>query len=110
MAAATAVQSFAMKVLFKAIGEDPINRTAEDYNAIRSRMPKRLKQVQGLINDYLEMNKISAFSSEQFCIFKAGDTEIRFESYPTWISIETVRQALIVYGWRPSKAKRSPTH
>jgi hypothetical protein len=37
MASPTAIQSFAMKVLFDALGEDPINCTADKYNAIRSR-------------------------------------------------------------------------
>ena len=96
----TAIQSFAMKVLYEALGIDPINRTAEEYQQIRAQIPKNLKVVHGKINDYLKAHAITDFSCAQFCRFRADDKIIRFENYPRSISIETVRQALIVYGWR----------
>ena len=105
MARPTAIQSFAMKVLYAALGIDPINRTDNEYQQIKARIPKRLKVVHALINDYLKEHKVTDFSCPQFCRFKAGDKKIHYESYPTSISIEVIRQALIVYGWRESRTE-----
>src|SRR5689334_14988439 len=96
----TAVQSFVMKVLYEILGVDPINRTPEEYQQIAARIPKHLKVVHWLINDYLKNHPVSEFSCTQFTRFRAGDKVVRFESYPTSISPETVRSALKAYGWR----------
>jgi hypothetical protein len=100
MARPTAIQSFTMKVLYAALGIDPINRTVDEYQQIKARIPKSLKVVHGLIIDYLKAHKVTDFSCAEFCRFDVGHKIIHYESYPTKISRETVRQALIVHGWR----------
>jgi hypothetical protein len=95
----TAYQRLVIKVLYEVLGVDPINRTPEEYRQIQARIPKHLKVVHGLINDYLKTHKITDFSCARFCRFDVGHRGVRFESYPTSISRETVRQALIVHGW-----------
>ena len=104
----TEIQAFAMGLLYRALGEDTINRTPDDYELIKSRIPTNLKRVHQIIIDELaRYAQTDEFKKSQFCRFKAGDEIIRFESYPTSISIETVNQALIVCGWRqPRSASR----
>ena len=97
----TEIQSFAMSLLFRALNENVINRTWDEYERIRSRIPKDLKVVCGLINDELRRYaSTDEFKTREFCRFKAGHNIIRYERYPTSISSETVRQALINFGWR----------
>ena len=103
----TSTQQFAMSLLFKALGECPINRTPEEYEEIKSRIPKRLKVVHHLINERLrEFAQSDEFVSWERCDFKAHDQIIHFEPYPKSISMETVRQALIIFGWREPQARR----
>jgi hypothetical protein len=99
----TAIQRFAMKVMYQALGIDPINRTMEEYEQIQSLIPTNLKVVHGIINDYLKDNAVTNFSCPQFCRFRAGDEFIRIEDYPRRISREVVREALIAHGWRKAK-------
>src|SRR5262249_1086883 len=100
MNAPAAIQHFAMKVLFEAMEEDPINRTPEEYRQMAARIPKSLKVMHAKINDYLKTHPVSEFSCTEFTRFRARDKYRRIESYPTSISIETVRSALKVYKWR----------
>ena len=97
----TQIQTFAMELLFRALNENPINRTPSKYEAIKSRIPKDLKVVHAIINDELAKYSLTEeFKLREFTRFKASDKIVRYESYPTSISIETVRQGLINYGWR----------
>ena len=95
-----------MDLLFGALEENPINRTAEEYEQIKSRIPP-LKVAHYLINERLSrLAKTEEFASHQICRFRAGDKVIQFEDYPTSISRETVRKALIAYGWRDPPGRR----
>jgi hypothetical protein len=102
----TAIQSLAVSLLLNAMGEDPYNRTAEEYEAIKSRIPKNLKVVHHLVNERLgRFAATDEFRRSRFCRFRAGDKVIREEAYPMSISAETIRRGLILYGWR-DEAKR----
>jgi hypothetical protein len=102
----TAIQSLAVSLLLNAMGEDPYNRTPEDYTEIKSRIPKNLKVVRHLVNERLaRFATTEEFRRSRFCRFRAGDRVVREEPYPTSISVETIRQGLVLYGWR-DKARR----
>jgi hypothetical protein len=102
----TQIQSFAMELLFRALDFNPINRTWEEYEEIMRQMPKGLKVLHGIVNDELaRYSQTEEFKSRQFCRFKAGDTIVRYESFPTSISAETIRQALTNYGWREPRTR-----
>jgi hypothetical protein len=103
----TSTQRFAMSLLFRGLRECPYNRTPKEYEQIKSRIPKRLKVVHGIINEQLnELAQSDEFASWERCDFKAGDEKIHFEPYPKSISIETVRLALIGFGWREPQERR----
>jgi len=105
-AAITDVQAFAMEMLFRVRNENPVNRTWEEYQQICAKIPSNLKVVTGMINDELRTySQTDEFKSRKFCRFRAGDEIIRYETYPNSISIETVRQALIAYGWREPRKR-----
>ena len=90
-----------MEMLFRALNINPNNRTSDEYVEIKRQIPRNLKVVHGIVNDELARHSHSEeFKSRQFCRFKAGDEIIRYETFPTSISMETIRQALINYGWR----------
>jgi hypothetical protein len=97
-----------MSLLYRSLGERPYDRTPEEYLEIKSRIPKRLKAVHHIINEELQaLAQCDKFASWERCDFKAGDQIIHFEPYPKSISVETVRQALTVFGWRePQKRRR----
>jgi hypothetical protein len=101
-------QSFAINLLYRALCVRPSGRW-EEFEEIAKMIPKSLKAVHALIEDELARYAITdEFKTAERCRFKAHDTITRFERYPTRISIETVRQALINYGWRPPR--RSAAH
>ena len=102
----TSAQNFALSLLFDALKVDRINRTPEEYEQIKAQLPN-LKQAHHLINEHLrEFAEAGFFSNCQICRFKAGDKIIRYEPYPTSISIETVRLALNAAGWRAQRGER----
>jgi hypothetical protein len=102
----TAVQDLALDLLFGALGVYPINRTPEDYEEIKSRIPN-LKRAHHLVNRRLaELAGTPEFERTRICRFKAGDTIIREEPLPTSISIETIRLALNANGWRAHREGR----
>lgn len=103
----TPIQDFALELLFDALRENVINRTADEYEQIKSRIPKQLKTIHHLVNKQLsKLATTKEFASHKICRFRAGDKVIREEACPTTISIETVRQALIAYGWRDARPRR----
>ena len=59
----------------------------------------------------------AGYAPYEICYFKAGDRKIWFETFPTSLSIETVRQAWIKSGMRDlqrvakqKKRNSNPTH
>jgi hypothetical protein len=106
----TAIQSFAVSVLLDALGEDPCNRMAEEYEEIKSLIPKDLKVAHWLVNRRLgTLWRRGTFHKWKVCRFRAGDTVIVDDAYPTSISVETIRQGLVLYGWREESKRRRPS-
>jgi hypothetical protein len=78
--------------------ESRFNRTKEDYLAIARRLPK-LDALHAWVNQRLaEIAKAKA-APYNICYFKVGDRWPRYEPYPTSLSKETVRTALIKSGF-----------
>jgi hypothetical protein len=89
-------QSFAINLLVRALKVKRTDCCWNDFRLMLDIMPKSLKAVHGLINDELmRYSQIDEFKKAERCRFKAGDTVVKYESYPTQLSKETVRQALI---------------
>jgi hypothetical protein len=93
-------QSFAISLLYRALGVSLSGR-GEEFESIAELIPTSLKRAHGLINDELaKCWRSGELNNVQRCRFKAGHPIVRYESYPKSLSIETVRKALINYGWR----------
>jgi hypothetical protein len=93
-------QSLINSLLYRASGVKCSGR-GEEFATIAKLIAKGLKRVHGLINDELARCwRSGELESAQRCRFKADHRIIRYEAYPKSLSIETVRQALINYGWR----------
>jgi hypothetical protein len=102
----TAVQNFALEMLFRSLGEKQGAASFDNMLRKMDRIPKSLKQVHYLVNDELGRYALTKeFRLREFCRFKAGDKVIRYERYPTSISKETIRQALRISGWWPRREK-----
>jgi hypothetical protein len=104
----TLVQDIAVRLMFKVMGEEQVNRTYEEYADIARRLPP-LKTLHYLINECLKAEHAEHASGRsslpQICRFKAGDQIIRFETYPENISYETIRAALVAYGFREPRRR-----
>jgi hypothetical protein len=104
----TLVQDIAVRLMFKVMGEEQVNRTHEEYADIARRLPP-LKKLHYLINASLKAEHAEHASGRsslpQICRFKAGHQIIRFETYPLNISYETIRAALVAYGFREPRRR-----
>ena len=104
----TSKESVALDLISGCLGESFINRTPEEYQAIKEKLPP-IKVLHGWVND--ELAKIAAAGSApyQICYFKAGDKHAWYEPYPTSLSIEIVRSALVKAGFRKKQTRRPRT-
>jgi hypothetical protein len=99
----TPVQDVALNLAFAVMGERLINRTCDEYMAIAASFPP-LKVLTYKINQLLkhlhECDGCGGFRLPEICRFKPGDERWDYEPYPTEISQETVRAALVLSGMR----------
>lgn len=100
-------ENVAIDIAFELMGESRLNRTTAEYMAIAKRLPP-LKKLHGLINDRLAEMKKQGVAPYKVCHFKAGDAYIRYEQFPSSVSLETVRSALIKIGMRDRRYRRKP--
>jgi hypothetical protein len=109
----TPIQDIALNLIFVVMGESRINRTYDEYMAIAKRLPP-LKVLTSEVNRLLkEIHRRAASDGillPELCRFKAGDQRITYEAYPTTISIETIREALVVAGMREPRWQSAATH
>lgn len=100
----TSKQNIALTLISRRLGESFINRTPEDYEAIKAKLPP-IKVLHGWVND--DLNAIVAASSQPYdiCYFKAGDQHIRYDPFPISLSIEVVRNALVNAGFRKKQVR-----
>ena len=102
----TQTQNFAIEMLGRALGVSTYCRTMEEAISTGSLFPRSVKLAHYLINEELrKYSQTEEFKARQFTRFKAGDTIVRYEFYPTRISPETVRQALTNFGFREPRRK-----
>jgi len=102
----TSVENIALGLIFEWLGESRINRTYDEYMQIAARIPS-IEACQAYINQRLrEYAESNSAPSREICYFKAGHQGIWFKPYPTSISLETIRTALIVSGMRQARPPR----
>lgn len=96
----------ALSLIFQFMGESRYNRTYADYMAIAARLP-HLKELHYQVNKLLRQYHASAQpQSGAICYFRAGDRKPRYGDFPTELSIETIRNALIYSGMRTPAPRR----
>jgi hypothetical protein len=83
-----------------------IRRARTEIMGIASELPP-LKMLHHIVNQQLAKIAEAGAAPYEICRFRAGDKIIRYEPFPTSISIQTIRTALIVSGMRRPKWKRS---
>jgi hypothetical protein len=103
----TSRENLALDIAFELMGESRLNRTHDEYMAIAARLPP-LKKLHGMINDRLAEMKKAGIAPYEICHFKAGDQYVRYEKFPTSLSLETVRSALTKIGMRDVGYRRKP--
>lgn len=102
----TDIENIALSLVFDAVEEQQINRSADEYAKIAQSLPA-LKVLHHLVNEELrERLQSPEYANRQICRFKARDRVIRFEPYPRSISIETLRSALNWSGMRQPRSRR----
>lgn len=102
----TSVENIALDLIFEWLGESRINRTYDEYMQIAARIPS-IEACQAYINQRLrEYAKSGNAPSSAICYFKEGHQRVWYKPFPTSISLETVRTALIVSGMREARPPR----
>jgi hypothetical protein len=98
----TSKENIAANLIYAWLGESRCNRTYDDYMDIASRFPK-VAACHAHVNERLGKME---FAPDQICYFKAGDRYPWYEDFPTSLSMETVRTALLKMGMRPNRGRR----
>jgi hypothetical protein len=99
----TMQESLIIDLVFEHIGESRCDRTFEEYDAIAANLPP-IKVLHGIVNDRLR--ELAQNPPHQFCYFQAGDRRAWYKDFPSWLSIEVVRRALVNFGLRKSQIRR----
>jgi hypothetical protein len=100
----TSFQNITLSLVFAVMEEHRNNRTYDEYMAIAAGLPP-LKELTFQVNRLLQQlhkcnDECGGFILPEICRFTAGDERIIYERYPTKISYETIRQALVASGMR----------
>jgi hypothetical protein len=93
----TSKENIALDLIFASLGETRANRTDAEYMAIASRLPK-LEALHQDVNKRLSEMAATGQAPYEICYFKAGDGYPWYEKFPTSLSMETIRTALIKSG------------
>jgi hypothetical protein len=100
----TSKENIVVNLIFDWLGESRVNRTYDEYMEIASRFPK-LEAWHAYVNQRLQKMAEAGFAPFQICYFKAGDRYPWYEDFPTSLSREIVRTALIKMG-KQQKCRR----
>jgi hypothetical protein len=95
----TSKESIALNLVFGWLDESRFNRSMEEYIAIARRLPK-LDALHSYVNQRLKQFAKMGYAPYEICTFKKGDRYYRYEKFPTSLSKETVRKALVKSGMR----------
>jgi hypothetical protein len=102
----TTIEDLAISLVFRVMSECRYDRGQQEYYDIASRLPP-LKQLHHQVNEELRQF-LEPYGNEppEFTRFAAGHERIVYERYPTEISIETIRRALVLSGMRTPRTRR----
>ena len=101
----TSKENLVLILISERLGESFINRTQAEYDAISAAMPP-IKVMHAWVNEDLAKIAASGVPPYEICYFKAGDKHIWYEDFPTSLSIEVVRSALVKSGFRVKQIRR----
>lgn len=101
----TSKQNLVLDLTFELMDECRFNRIYNEYMEIASRL-LALKKLHGEINDRLREIEELGTAPYEICHFKVGDGYIRYEDFPTSVSLKTVRSALTISGMRQPGDRR----
>jgi hypothetical protein len=101
----TSKENIALDLLFEWCGESQFNRTYDEYMKIALKLSK-LEACLAHVNQRLREMADAGIAPYQICYFKAGDRYPWYEDFPTSLSLETVRTALVKIGMRQERRRR----
>lgn len=104
----TSKENIVLNLISDRLGESFINRTPEEYAAIKAKLPP-IKVLHGWVNDALKEYAAAGVAPYGISYFKAGDQHIWYESFPKSLSIEIVRSALVKAGFRDKQTRKRRT-
>jgi hypothetical protein len=100
----TSKENIVVNLIYAWLREPRFNRTYDEYMEIASRFPK-VEACHAYVNERLREMAEAGFAPYQICYFKAGDLYPWYEDFPTSLSMETVRTALLKMGRRPNRGR-----
>jgi hypothetical protein len=101
----TSKENIVVNLIYEWLRESRTNRTYDEYMQIASRFPK-LAACHERVNEQLKKIAEEGFAPYQICYFKAGDRYPWREDFPTSLSMETVRTALLKMGMPQKRRSR----
>jgi hypothetical protein len=101
----TSKENIVVNLIYAWLGESRFNRTCDEYMEIASRFPK-VAACHAYVNQRLREMAEAGCVPYQICYFKAHDQYPWYENFPTSLSMETVRTALLKMGRRPTRGRR----
>jgi hypothetical protein len=101
----TSKENIVANLIYEWLGESRTNRTYDEYMEIASRFPK-LAACHAHVNERLREMAEAGSAPYQICYFKAGDRGIWYADFPTSLSMETVRTALLKMGMPQNRCRR----
>ena len=105
----TSKEEIALDLIFDWLGEPRINRTYAEYMEIASRLPK-LAALHAQVNGRLREFADRGIAPYEICYFKPRDIYPRYDGFPTSLSMETIRTALIKSGMRQPRSRENTNH
>ena len=106
MTNSTSKENLALDLILGRLGESRYNRSQEAYAALADMLPP-LKVLHGWVNDKLKEFADAGFKPYQICYFKAGDRYPWYDDFPTSLSLETIRNALVKTGFREKQTRKA---
>jgi hypothetical protein len=103
----TSKENIALNLISARLGESFINRTQAEYDAIAAAMPPN-KVLHGWVNEALAKIAAAGSAPYEICYFKVGDRHHWYGLYPTSLSIEVIRSAVVRAGFRKKQTRKHP--
>jgi hypothetical protein len=94
----TSKEQIALDLIMEWLGESRFNRSLDEYLSIARRLPK-LEALHAYVNQRLAEIAKAEVAPFEICYCKSGDRYPWYEPFPTSLSKETVRSALVKSGF-----------